>query len=174
LNAVQDAQNRYREAVSLLRDLRTGDPANERLRSVLTFVLLRQTPTLLRAGDLEAATESALEGLALLRAQATRPTAGPTDQNEYASWLLTCEPARLRDPVTALRFARLAVAKSRTPVYLDTLALALFQTGNRAEAVRTAEEALSALPSTRPGEKASGLRAEIEGHLATFKRPGES
>ena len=54
------------------------------------------------------------------------------------------------------------------PAYLDTLALAYYQTGTVDQAVKTGERALAMLPPVAPGSKPTGLRAEIEGHLAQF------
>jgi hypothetical protein len=56
------------------------------------------------------------------------------------------------------------------PVYLDTLALAYFQTGAASEAVKTDERALAMLPPVPSGAKPTGLRSEIEGHIAQFRQ----
>ena len=56
------------------------------------------------------------------------------------------------------------------PVYLDTLALAYFQTGAIEEAVKTEERALAMLPPVASGERPTGLRSEIEGHIAQFRQ----
>ena len=104
----------------------------------------------------------------MLKAQAERATAGPTDMNEYATWLLTCVPESERRPAEALQFARRAVQTQEHPAYLDTLALAYYQTGAIDQAVKTGERALAMLPPVAAGSKPTGLRAEIEGHLAQF------
>ena len=84
---------------------------------------------------------------------------------------MTCEPASLRNPSLALRFARQAVdAAPDNPVYLDTLALAYFHTGDQGRALETGTLALTKLPPQPPGTAAAGLRAEIEGHMAMFKK----
>jgi hypothetical protein len=84
--------------------------------------------------------------------------------------LLTCVPESERRPSEALRFARRAVETQANPVYLDTLALAYFQTGAPSEAVRTEERALALLPPAASGAKPTGLRSEIEGHIAQFRQ----
>lgn len=172
LSAAQQATRAkaaYTDAVSLLDALWKADPANERLRSLLSFVLLRRAPTLIAAQQSDEARASTVRGLAMLRAQAERPQAGPTDKNEYAFWLLTCEPADARRPSEALRFAQQAVAAAASPVYLDTLALAYFANGDRQQAIATSERASAALPPLKPGEPSTGLRAEIERHLHSFQ-----
>ena len=159
----------YRRAVDVFDGLLVANPVNQRIRTLLSYLLLRRSPTLLRAGHAAEASASTRRGLALLKAQAERPTAGPTDLNEYAFWLLTCVPESERRPSEALRFARRAVETQANPVYLDTLALAYFQTGAADEAVKTEERALAMLPPAS-GAQPTGLRSEIEGHLAQFRQ----
>lgn len=73
----------------------------------------------------------------------------------------------LEERVRHERFIRGCSEPSGTPAsYLDTLALAYFQTGAPEEAVKTAERALDLLP---PGAPPTGLRGEIESHLAQFR-----
>ena len=55
-------------------------------------------------------------------------------------------------------------------MYLNTLALAYFQTGAADEAVKTEEQALAMLPPVASGAKPTGLRSEIEGHIAEFRQ----
>ncbi len=160
----------YRRAVDLFDGLLVADPVNQRIRTLLSYLLLRRSPTLLRAGKAGEASASTRRGLALLKAQAERATAGPTDLNEYAFWLLTCVPESERRPSEALRFARRAVDAQANPVYLDTLALAYFQTGAADEALKTEEQALAMLPPVASGAKPTGLRSEIEGHIAQFRQ----
>ncbi|MBW2300437.1 MAG: M48 family metalloprotease [Deltaproteobacteria bacterium] len=60
------------------------------------------------------------------------------------AWLLVTVPEkRLRDPACALVLAERAVALQKSPIFLDTLAEALYANGRVAEAVRAAREALS-------------------------------
>jgi len=164
-----DAVASYQEAVERLDALLAADPANQRVRTLLSYLLLRRSPALLRAGRRTAAAASTRRGLGLLREQAERAAAAPTDMNEYAQWLLTCQPASERRPAEALRFARRAVDAQPQPLYLDTLALAYFQTGAREQAVRAEERALALLPPAAPRAPSSGLRREIESRLAEFR-----
>ena len=159
----------YRQAVDVFDGLLAADPVNQRIRTLLSYLLLRRSPTLVRVGHSDEASTSTRRGLGLLKGQAERATAGPTDLNEYAFWLLTCVPETERRPSEALRFARRAVESQANPVFLDTLALAYFQTGAVADAVKTEERALAMLPPVASGSKPTGLRSEIEGHLAQFR-----
>jgi tetratricopeptide (TPR) repeat protein len=157
------------DAIALFERLRANDPGNARVASLLSFVLLRQAPVLQRAGRTAEAAQTTRRGLAVLRERAERPGASPGDWNDYASWLLTCEPATLRQPGVALRFAQRAVGTAQDPVFMDTLAMAWFQTGNRPASIDMARRALALLPPAPQGAPATGLRAEIERHLAEFE-----
>jgi non-specific serine/threonine protein kinase/serine/threonine-protein kinase len=171
LGRAADSVSATGEAVALLDSLYTADPGNQRIRTILSYLLLRQSPTLVAAGRTADAAASTRRGLGMLRALAARDGASPTEMNDYASWLLTCEPASERRPAEALQYARKAAASQPHPVYLDTLALALFENGQRSEAVKTAEQALAMLPPVAPGATPGGLRREIEGHLQRFRQP---
>ena len=170
LSEVDAALDSYQRAVDGFDRLLVADPVNQRIRTLLSYLLIRRSPTLLRAGRKAEASASTRRGLVLLKSQAERPTAGPTDFNEYAFWLLTCVPESERRPSEALRFARRAVETQANPVYLDTLALAYFQTGAASEAIKTEERALAMLPPIASGAKPTGLRSEIEGHIAQFQQ----
>jgi tetratricopeptide (TPR) repeat protein len=97
--------------------------------------------------------------------RADRPGASALDKNELAWDLLTCEPADLRDPETALRLAgdACAMTDNANPGYLDTLALAQHRTGDTPAAIETEKKALSLLPPD------ASLRAELEATLARFE-----
>jgi non-specific serine/threonine protein kinase/serine/threonine-protein kinase len=111
--------------------------------------------------------------LALHEKVVRRPDASPADRNGYAWLLLTCEPADLRDPPTALRLAIEAndMTGHARPGFLDTLSLGYYLTGRLDEAIATQKKAVSLLP---PGDTL--LRAELETRLAEFEsaREGDS
>ncbi len=91
--------------------------------------------------------------------------------NNHAWLLLHAKPEDLRDYATALSLARRACEAERTRkgpslwVYLDTLASAQFQQGQRAEAIATQREAISLISST--GEQ---YRREMEDRLREYER----
>ena len=78
---------------------------------------------------------------------------------------MTCEPADLRDPETALRLAREACATTNNAnhTFLDTLALAQHMTGDTPAAIETEKKAVSLLPPDSPGRK------DYEATLAKFE-----
>jgi hypothetical protein len=67
----------------------------------------------------------------------------PIALNNLAWILLTAQDAELRDKKRALALAQRAVALERSPVFLDTLAEALYQNGFAREAVETIQEAIA-------------------------------
>jgi len=88
------------------------------------------------------------------------------DQKNTCAWsLVTCEPADLRDPETALRLAREAstMTNHASPPVLDTLALAQHLTGDTRAALETEEKALSLLPADDPA------RGAYEAAIARFE-----
>ncbi|MCH7872892.1 MAG: tetratricopeptide repeat protein [Planctomycetes bacterium] len=86
--------------------------------------------------------------------------------NDAARRLLTIEPADLRDPQAALEFARRAndLTNYDHSLYLNTLALAYYMTGNMARALETQQEALSLLT-----EDQESYRPEMEANLTKYK-----
>jgi serine/threonine protein kinase len=161
----------YQLAVEALQALVAADPQNARYKTDLTYTLLRRVSLLLKAGLRVEARRSASAGLSLLRAQAERPGASAADWNDYAWWLVTCDPPELRAPATALQFARRAIGASTppNPSFLHTLGWAQYRTGSRDQAVGTLERALTLLDPASAGGRARGLRAQIENDLADFK-----
>ncbi|MCH7945414.1 MAG: tetratricopeptide repeat protein, partial [Armatimonadetes bacterium] len=144
-----DAQGQYAQAEDLHRntlDIRRrvlGEEHPDTLNSMDGLL------TVLNAQDkLEEARTYASALIELRRQRAEKPQATPSDLNSYASLLLTCEPADLRDPGTALPLAIKAVEKTgaRSFSTLGTLALAYQMTGDIDQAVETQREALALLP----------------------------
>jgi len=86
--------------------------------------------------------------------------------NGYAWTALTCDPADLRDPPSALRFALDANEKTgyQNPYYLHTLSLAYHLTGNTAKAIENQRKAIALLP-----EGDSTNRESFEEALAGFE-----
>jgi tetratricopeptide (TPR) repeat protein len=78
------------------------------------------------------------------------------------AWILVTSPDKsLRSPEKALILARKAVALERSPVFLDTLAEALYANGFASEAAETIREALS---------MASAGKAYYESQLRRFQQ----
>jgi protein O-mannosyl-transferase len=85
------------------------------------------------------------------------------------AWLLATQPdARLRDGKEAVQLATQVVALTHTnnPGALDTLAEALAEAGQFAEAIQTARAANRLLPPSATNE----LRGQIEAHLRCYQQ----
>jgi TPR repeat protein len=88
----------------------------------------------------------------------------PQALNDYA-WLLATSPYdTIRNGQQALTLALQAVARQRSPAYLDTLAAAYAETGKFQQAVETQREAIALVPDDRPD-----LAAELRDHLDAFE-----
>jgi len=84
----------------------------------------------------------------------------------FAAWqLLTIEPVELRDPALAVEFSRRAnqLGNYTNSDHMDTLALALFRTGEVTEAIETQKRAIKALSEN------ARYRAKYERQLAEFE-----
>ena len=160
----------FSRVIDLVEALSLADPSNLERRAQLAESQVIVGGLLERSGQKADAHKLTLLGLTAMKQLADRPGAPPSDFNLYAISLLTCEPASMRNPQTALSYAERAVelTKSADPNLLDTLALAAFRTGDAARAVSTAEKALSLLPAGG-GPAASRTRRTVEAHLAEFR-----
>jgi len=104
------------------------------------------------------------ELLANAKAAAEAPDATSQQKNRYAWSMLTIEPADLRDPEEALRFAIEAAEMDgfADANILDTLALAYFDNGQVDKAIEIQERAVSLLSE-------STTRTEFEGRLNQYR-----
>ncbi|MFG0275356.1 MAG: hypothetical protein ACF8QF_09895, partial [Phycisphaerales bacterium] len=109
---------------------------------------------------------AALEGEAAI---ATAPDASPGDKNNAAWELLTCVDESLRDPARALAFARAACEGTDFEdfAHLDTYALALFETGDAAQAVAMSRKAVELLPDDLAED--DPVREAVLDALATYE-----
>lgn len=136
------------------------------------------------AGKEQLARRTLKKLLELLREIVAAPEAEAGHFNHYAWTLLTCEIEDFRDPRAALPLARRAVelTHGQDLASLDTLALALFLTGDVTSAIATGEKALGLLPPPSPDDatkrllvpsapdlSVAELRKALEENLARFK-----
>jgi eukaryotic-like serine/threonine-protein kinase len=170
----REALDDYERLLPIIERL-TADPANGQWRSQLAEALISVSRLQAHAGRIDAARTSASRGLSILKAEADDAGAGPDELNTYASALLTGEPAAIRDPKTALRYAERAVEATheRNAAALDTLARAQFDIGNAARAVAIENQALALLPRSISGGPPSATRREFEASLAKYKAVGQ-
>jgi tetratricopeptide (TPR) repeat protein len=155
----------FRKVLDILERQSAAEPANSMLAGRHSEMLLYTSKLLVKMGQPGEAHRLGAGGLDVAKQLADRPNAKPDNVNRYAYWLLTCEPADLRNPAAAVRYAERAVESSKgaNTDYLSTLAQAYLQRGDAARAVETAERALALLPPSSPA------RREIEADLARFR-----
>jgi len=117
------------------------------------------------AGRMESARERFAEVITASRAATSAADATPGDLDAFARLLLVCEVEDLRDPKEALALSRRANdrTKETDPVFLQTLAHARFDTGDRARAVEAQKRALDRLPAESPD------RADYQAELARYQ-----
>lgn len=129
------------------RALQLALQANERSGHKNSRFLVTLAQAYLQTGNLERATETWEQAIALL----THDPARAATLNGAASQLLAVTPETLRDPAVAMKFAQRAneLTGHKNPAFLRTLALAYIQTGDSTQASAIWEQA-SALLSDDP------------------------
>jgi eukaryotic-like serine/threonine-protein kinase len=158
-----DAISNYREVAGILEQLSASQPNNVLVHSRYSEILVTLGGTLSEIGHASEAREITGRGLAITKELAAREEATADDLYTYAESFLTCEPADLQQPLTALAYAKRALPKAgdNATDYLDLLAKAYFQSGNTKEAVNTEEKALSSTQDVQG-------RKTLQRHLAEF------
>jgi non-specific serine/threonine protein kinase/serine/threonine-protein kinase len=164
------ALTHYKKATDTLAKLSAAEPDNVVARGRYAEMLVIYGQSLTQAGMKAEGRSATSSGLRITRELAERPDATADELGEYAIHFLDCEPTDLREPATALKYAKQSIAKGGTgPDYLDTLARAYFELGDVNQAVTTEETALHNLPPADPKQSVSPLRNRIERELARFK-----
>lgn len=120
-------------------------------------------------GRVEDARGVVSENLEALR-EAAVIAAEPGPKNAYAWEALTCEPADLQDPESALAFALDAVelGRWRDPDVIDTLARAYHRVGDTTRAVDVASRALELIPE-EDTERRAAFEATLEEYRAVLR-----
>jgi non-specific serine/threonine protein kinase/serine/threonine-protein kinase len=146
----RDGLEAYRQAIAILEKQSAAAPTNLFERGELAETLVAAGAALAHQGRTTEARASTSRGVAIARDLASRASATPDELSRYASILLTCEPAELRDSPTARSYAELAVEKSgrRDPRSLRILAEAYRQSGDAARAAES-EQLAANLASSR-------------------------
>jgi serine/threonine protein kinase len=173
LNANGDrpaALAKYQAIVSILDQLVSKGPSNVTVRSRYAEILVATGRLLAGSGRVQEARQLTARGLTIMRELVSRPEATPDDLSQYALDFLTCEPADLREPATALRYAEASVKKSVSSDSdnLDILAQAYFANGKFAEAITTETKALGLLVAPAPDQPTPLRRRRLEAQLARF------
>jgi eukaryotic-like serine/threonine-protein kinase len=162
---------KYHAATAILEKLSAAAPSDVFIRGQLGDVLVAMGAVLERKRDLAEARRATSRGLAIEQELASRAAATADELSRYALALLTCQPANLREPRTALAAAEQAVEKSaeKDPKTLDILAQGYFQNGDSQHAIEAEEKAIALLAPLPVTGKHSIARQHLEAHLATFR-----
>ncbi|RMD91445.1 MAG: serine/threonine-protein kinase, partial [Calditrichaeota bacterium] len=165
LGRFREAMNYYQKSLKLRENLAMNDPSNLKDRADLGWNLYKLATLCYKNDQLNSARKYSKQMMRVQKSLVDRPGARAIDYNNFAWYLLTCEPPSLRNPEMALSYAKKAVEMSHKsdPNFLDTLALAYFQTGQTERAIQLEKKAVSLLISDSP------LRKELEKNLAKFK-----
>ena len=161
----------YRQALEMLARLSASEPNNVLTKGRYSEMLIVTGQALAQSGKSEEAREMTSRGLSLAKELAGREDATPEELFSYAQSFLTCEPAELRQPQTAVEYVKRALAKSgeTNSDYLDLLAQAYFQAGDADRAVENEEKALSSLPTTASSHALLSKQRSLEARLAQFR-----
>jgi non-specific serine/threonine protein kinase/serine/threonine-protein kinase len=159
---------RYREIADILHRLSASEPDNVLVRGRYSEILVVLGGTLAETGEAPEAHEATAQGLSIAKELAAREDATADELYAYAESFLTCEPKDLRQPQTALDYAKRALAKSvgEQADYLDLLARAYFQSGDVSQAILTEEKALTSTHDAQDQQK-------LKRHLAQFTTSGK-
>ena len=171
MNDQPGALAKYQRALEILDRLSAEEPDNVLAQGRDSVMRIFVGQTLAEMGRIGEARVVSARGLAIAKDLGKRKDATPDELSEYAESFLTCEPADLREPATALLFAKESAAKSgeTDSENLDILADAYFQNHDTVHAVETEQKALSLLPPADPHDSPSPVRLRLERHLSRFK-----
>jgi eukaryotic-like serine/threonine-protein kinase len=169
------AVDSFRRAIVLVSELCEAHPTNLGRKAQLAEGLVSFGQLLTQAGHTEEARRETSRGLEMQRGLAEAPGATQDEVLTYANQLLTCEPAQLRDPATALRFAqRAAGVDAKDPNVLNLLASAYFAVGDPTHAVATEEQALALLRERPDAASSSSFEKQIALNLEKYKKASNS
>jgi len=154
----------FRTAVAQFDRLLKVDPANKTYRSVQADLQLRIGDALSVAGHPVEAMAAASAGLKSMCLLADEPGATAGTLRAAARCLMTTEVAPLRDYPRALVYARKAaeLGNYKDSAALESLADACWRNRDFAGARVAVDQALALVPATRPGEKPSRARQNLE------------
>jgi eukaryotic-like serine/threonine-protein kinase len=143
-------------------------PENANSKSTLGLALVRISLQQKSLRQFEAARDTAVRGVSILKAVAKQPDAQGFDLDAVSTGLSIVEPAQLRDPKLAVECAERIVELShhQKPGFLLTLAHAYRVAGQHEKARTAAREGLNLLPAMTASTIPSRIRKELQAELA--------
>ncbi len=160
----------YKKVLEILEKLSAVQPGDILVEGRRAEMLIYVAAILVREGKLKDARSMTSEALAITRKLAARSEATSDDLFEYAANFLDCTPADLREPATAVQYAKRAVEKSggKDSAVVDLLARAYYANADPAHAVEAEEAALNLL-KTGNQQAPPQVQREMESQLAKFR-----
>ncbi len=143
------ALRHYAKVADLLDGLLKTDPDNTSWRAHFSEILVRIGGLLVKTGQPAEARQQTARGLTAARELGERPETPAPELVRAARLLVLCDPADLRDPQTAIRYARRAVdlTKGKDASAFDTLAAAQIAAGDTAGARDAVAKGLALAPA---------------------------
>jgi eukaryotic-like serine/threonine-protein kinase len=171
MNDRPGALSKYQRAVEILDRLSVAEPDNVMVLGRDSVMRIFVGQTMAEMGKIVDARRVTARGLAIAKELTKREDATPDELSEYAESFLTCEPADMREPATALQLAKASVDKTggNDAENLGILADAYFENHDAAHAVETEQKALRQLPLAGPQDAPSPVRQRLERNLAKYK-----
>ncbi|MGA3202002.1 MAG: protein kinase [Bryobacteraceae bacterium] len=168
LRNMPEALKYYRLAAGLLDSLIQSDPKNvvnrQRLAETLSYLASAELPS----NPVEARRD-AKRSLEIARQLADLPDANHDQIYNYAWLAVTTDPADLRDPRTALPYAKRAVELNADELSLHVLAEAYAGVGDYVHAEETEQKAVSKYPPVKPGSKVPVQQEMMEDYLKQIR-----
>lgn len=166
----EPAVTSYSKSLVIRDSLGVAYKSSPEVRADFVQTLNRLAALLIKTGRIQEASQLTIRALETLKPLAQGNQAHPTDLNVYAWVLLTCQPVELRDPFTALNYAKRSaeITNWKNPVTLNTLAIAYHLTGDSANAIETAKKALALVPLSIDGREELILRRDINIDLSKY------
>jgi non-specific serine/threonine protein kinase/serine/threonine-protein kinase len=161
----------FLRAAAIHEKLSAIDPRNKVYRFLRGEVLLRAGNWMVKLDRAADARVAASEGLKLLLELASAPSASLTHLFGACRWFSETEVRTLRDPKRAAGFCRSAIERTggKDPDGFMGLALALYQSGDRAGASEAAAKAITLLPPVASGKAKSQQRKDMEALLERYR-----
>jgi tetratricopeptide (TPR) repeat protein/predicted Ser/Thr protein kinase len=174
LGDLPSALRAYSQVADAMDSLLKRDPGNTAWRAHLSEILVKSGGLLVKAGQRAEARRQTARGLAAARDLGERPQTPAPELIRAARLLVLAEPADLREPQTAVRYARRAVelTKGADPAAFDTLALAQIAAGDGPGAGESVARGLALVPVVA-GQPAPWLRRQLEDRQAELKKLGK-
>jgi len=157
----------YHRVLEILEKRTAADPNNVMVAGRYSEMLALTADLLAHSGKPDEARRMTSRSLAIIRELANRGEATPDDLYQYAETFLTCTPADLREPPTAIQYLKRAIEKggANDPDTFELLAEASFKTGDIQGAVESEQRAIAAAPP-------SG-RPKMQSRLAAYQAAGK-